>query len=108
MRVLNLDMLVIRYGLEHSVFGLGWRCGSIIQQTSDGGYVVAGKRDPSFKLRYHGFLRMIHQAYRFGLRRREFSSQGAAYSVQQTTDGGYSWWIRGEEPYQLWVAKLVH
>ncbi|WP_457600399.1 PKD domain-containing protein [Hydrogenivirga sp.] len=76
-----------------------------VQQTSDGGYIVAGHTDHLgtgnddfwvLKLNEHGIVQW-ERAY-------GESSYSEAYSIQQTSDGGYI--IAGYGGGDLWVIKV--
>jgi hypothetical protein len=86
-----------------------------IQQTTDGGYVVAGKNQPDYPLPYGTFwvLKLDGSGnvqWQSGYIHGAASSAGAR-SIQQTSDGGYvvaGYIMFSSFPYdyELWVLKL--
>ncbi|OHB94405.1 MAG: hypothetical protein A3E19_06535 [Planctomycetes bacterium RIFCSPHIGHO2_12_FULL_52_36] len=91
--------------------GANWDRAYSIQQTSDGGYVVAGETSsfgagrPDFwvlKLRHYG---TVEWQKTYG-----GTDQDEAHSIQQTSDGGYivagSTWSFGAGGEDIWVLKL--
>ena len=82
----------------------GWNFAYSVQQTRDGGYIIAGS------IRYHdGKASLIKVDYRG---REEWVFKGknneTAYSVQQTEDGGYvvTGHIGPYNNYDVWLMKI--
>ncbi len=76
--------------------GSGAEMGASVQQTADGGYIVTGytqSNDGDVSVGYGGYDYWVVKLDNFGILQweRSFGTAGAeiAYSVQQTTDGGY-------------------
>jgi len=68
--------------------GSGWDVANSIQQTSDGGYIVAGGTT-SFGAGEKNVYIIKLDAYGNKIWEKTFGGSGEAYSIQQTKDGGY-------------------
>jgi len=69
-----------------------WDFAQSAQQTSDGGYIIAGTRFSSYDTRYDFWLIKIDANGTLewdGVYARPGTNEDVAYSVQQTVDGGY-------------------
>ena len=94
--------------------GYGWDHAYSIQQTSDGGYIVAGDTWPDHKAMYIDYNIWVLKLNSLGnvTWQKTYGGDGwdKAYSIQQTSDGGYivAGYTRsfGAGESDAWVLKL--
>lgn len=81
-----------------------------IEQTSDGGYIVAGAKDISGLADYYAWIMKLDSSGGISWERLYGPAQDGAYSIQQTSDGGYivgcSTSSYGAGLVDIWVLKL--
>jgi predicted secreted protein len=98
-------------GWDKTYDGTGFDSADSIQQTSDGGYVVAGSTSSSGAGGYDVWVLKLDENGNV-IWEKTYGGTGydSAWSIQQTSDGGYVVAARtqsfGVESYDVWVLKL--
>ncbi|RJQ50272.1 MAG: choice-of-anchor D domain-containing protein [Nitrospiraceae bacterium] len=105
---LNSDLTV---GLQKTYGGAGHDRATFVQQTTDGGYVVAGSTFSSGAGDSDVWVLKLNSALTAGLQKTYGgASSDIANSIQQTSDGGYIFagWTRsaGSGNRDFWIVKL--